>query len=223
VPGGRYDTLFSNCIRTFGWEMFLASVPHHEEEFDRVLEGFTEISIAESEAWARTGLEVFITHDDIAWTEGLVFSPAWYRRHVIPRYSRIWEPLKRNGSPVIFLSDGFMFEPVVPLDLMVAKFGRTKVLVCNGDCRILQFGAKEDVSREVRRCVDLGRDCPGYFMALGNHIPNTISTPSSGCAGAVRGGSGGSPPLSARGRWGGPGSTPRAPPPRAMARSRGPG
>ena len=52
--------------RTFGWEMFLASVPHHEEEFDRVLEGFTEISIAESEAWARTGLEVFITHDDIA-------------------------------------------------------------------------------------------------------------------------------------------------------------
>jgi hypothetical protein len=190
VPGGRYDTLFSACIRTFGWEMFLASVPHHEEEFDRVLEGFTEISIAESEAWARTGVDVLLTHDDIAWTQGLVFAPEWYRKYIIPRYTRIWKPLKDRGIPVIFLSDGsfgplvddiaaagadgFMFEPTVPLDMMAEKFGKTKVLVGNADCRILQFGTKEAIRAEVKRCVDLGRDCPGFFMSVSNHLPNGI-------------------------------------------------
>lgn len=27
---------------------------------------------------------------------------------------------------------------------------------------------------EVKRCVDLGRDCPGYFFAVGNHIPANV-------------------------------------------------
>jgi uroporphyrinogen-III decarboxylase len=170
--------------------MFLASVPHHEEEFDRVLEGFTQISIAESEAWAHTDVEVILTHDDIAWTAGLVFSPDWYRRFIVPRYARIWKPLKERGIPVIFLSDGnfsalvddiaaagadgFMFEPVVPLEMMVEKFGREKVLIGNADCRILQFGTKDDIRREVRRCTDLGRRCPGFVMTVANHIPNGI-------------------------------------------------
>jgi hypothetical protein len=190
VPGGRYHTLFSACIRTFGWEMFLSSVPHNEERFDRVLEGFTQISIAESEAWARAGAEVLQAHDDIAWTAGLVFSPEWYRRFIVPRYKRIWQPLKDRGIPVIFISDGnfsplvddiaaagadgFMFEPTVSLDMMVGKFGADKVLIGNADCRILQFGSSEDVRREVRRCVDLGRRCPGFFMTVSNHIPNGI-------------------------------------------------
>lgn len=25
--------------------------------------------------------------------------------------------------------------------------------------------------REVKRCMDIGKNCPGFFMAVGNHIP----------------------------------------------------
>ncbi len=39
---------------------------------------------------------------------------------------------------------------------------------------MLQFGKKEDIRREVERCVNAGRNCPGYFMAVSNHIPNGI-------------------------------------------------
>ena len=28
--------------------------------------------------------------------------------------------------------------------------------------------------REVERCVRIGRDCPGFFMAVGNHIPSNV-------------------------------------------------
>jgi uroporphyrinogen-III decarboxylase len=44
----------------------------------------------------------------------------------------------------------------------------------NADCRILQFGTREDIEREIKRCIDLGRNCPGYFMLTSNHIPNGI-------------------------------------------------
>jgi len=44
VTGGRYNSLFSACIRTFGWDMFLTSVPGNEEKFDRILEGFFKIT-----------------------------------------------------------------------------------------------------------------------------------------------------------------------------------
>lgn len=190
-PGGRYHTLFSACIRTFGWDMFLGSVySANYEKFDRVLEGFFKISLAEAEAWAESGIEVFITHDDICWTSGAVFPPEWYRRYIFPRYKKIWEPLKEAGVKVLYCSDGtytefiddiagagadgFILEPTTSLEDIACKYGKTKVIIGNMDCRVLQFGTKEDIYNEVKRCADIGKDCPGYFFAAGNHIPNGI-------------------------------------------------
>lgn len=190
VPGGRYHSIFSACIRTFGWDMFLTSVPHHEEEFDRILEGFMKLSAAEAEAWAETDIKAYITHDDIVWTAGPVFHPEWYRKYIFPKYKKIWEPLKEKGIKVIYCSDGnydafvddiaqagadgFIFEPVTSLDAIVEKYGKSKIIMGNADCRILQFGNREDIYMEVKRCTDLGRKCPGYFFLMSNHIPNNI-------------------------------------------------
>jgi len=189
-PGGRYHSVFSACIRTFGWDMFLSSVPGNEEAFDRVLEGFAQLSLVESKAWAETDIEAYICHDDITWTSGPVFNPAWYRKYIFPRYEMIWEPLKKAGKKILYCSDGtfspfiddivacgsngFIFEPTTDLEYMVKKYGKTQVIVGNVDCRALQFGDKAAVRAEVDRCIQLGRDCPGYFMAVGNHIPNGI-------------------------------------------------
>lgn len=64
-PGGYYKTLFSACIHVFGWEMFLSSAALDEKRFDRVLEGFFQISLANYRAWAKTSIRAFICHDDI--------------------------------------------------------------------------------------------------------------------------------------------------------------
>lgn len=190
VPGGRYHSLFSACIRTFGWDMFLTSVPHHEEEFDKVLEGFMELSIAEATAWAETDIKTYITHDDIVWTAGAVFHPEWYKKYIFPKYKKIWAPLKEKGIKIIYCSDGnvtqfiddvadagadgFLFEPVTSLDYIVEKYGKTKIIMGNADCRVMQFGTKEEIYKEVKRCTDIGKQCPGYFMLASNHLPNGI-------------------------------------------------
>ncbi len=189
-PGGYYKTIFSACIATFGWDMFLSSAPLDYERFDRVLEGFFRISMANHEAWSRTSAPVFICHDDMVWSEGAVFHPEWYRKYVFPRYKKLWSVLKEAGKTVLFCSDGdftefvddianagadgFIFEPLTDLELVVKRYGKTKVIMGNVDTRILTFGTKEGIYRDVKRCADLGKDCPGYFFAVGNHIPHNV-------------------------------------------------
>ena len=35
-------------------------------------------------------------------------------------------------------------------------------------------GAAGTVVAEVKRCADIGRKLPGYFFAVGNHIPYNV-------------------------------------------------
>jgi len=190
LPGGLYRSLFSFCIHTFGWETFLSAAAEDEERFDKVLDGYFKIIMAYTQAWAKTDIEVFLTHDDIVWTAGPVFRPKWYRDHVFPRYRKYWEVVRNAGKKVLFCSDGnfdefvddiaaagaqgFIFEPLTNLDYIVRRYGKTHVIIGNADTRALTFGKKEDVRREVQRCMTLGRTCPGFFFAVGNHIPPNV-------------------------------------------------
>jgi len=189
-PGGYYKTLVSGCIEAFGWEMFLAAVGADPEGFDNVLEGIYRLSEHHFRAWAKTSIECFICHDDMVWSQGAIFRPAWYRKHIFPRYERLWHILHDAGKTVLFCSDGdftefaddlaaagadgFIFEPLTSLEYIVERYGQSKVIIGNIDTRILTFGSREGIHAEVKRCADLGRDCPGYFFAVGNHIPPNV-------------------------------------------------
>ncbi len=189
-PGGYYKTLFSACIHVFGWEMFLAGAALDEERFDKVLEGFYQISLANYRAWAETDMKFFVCHDDIVWSSGAVFHPNWYRKHIFPRYRKLWRFLKEKGIKVLFCSDGdftefvddlveagaegFIFEPLTSLEYIAGKYGRTHIMIGNVDCRVLTFGTREKIYQDVKRCADIGRDLPGYFFAVGNHIPSNV-------------------------------------------------
>ncbi|NPV09816.1 MAG: hypothetical protein HPY83_17885 [Anaerolineae bacterium] len=189
-PGGYYKTIVSGCIQAFGWEMFLTAVGADPEGFDRVLEGIFRLSQHHFRAWARTSIRAFICHDDMVWSQGAIFRPAWYREHIFPRYRKLWQILHDAGKIVLFCSDGdftqfvddladagadgFIFEPLTSLEYVVERYGRSKVIIGNADARILTFGDKEAIRAEVKRCTELGRHCPGYFMAVGNHIPPNI-------------------------------------------------
>ena len=78
-------------------------------------------------------------------------------------------------------ADGFIFEPYTRLDTIVERYGKTHVIVGNVDTRILTFGTHDQIRAEVKRCADLGRDCPGYFFAVGNHIPYNVPIPAVEC------------------------------------------
>lgn len=190
-PGGYYKTLVSGCIQSFGWDMFLQAVGADPVRFgEYVLEGFYQLTLANIKAWAKTDIKVFICHDDIVWTQGAIFHPEWYRKYIFPRYKKLWQPLKEKGIKVTFCSDGnytqfvddiafagadgFIFEPLTSLELIVEKYGRSHIIIGNADCRILTFGNKDDIEKEVKRCMETAKHCPGFIMAVGNHIPSNV-------------------------------------------------
>ena len=190
VPGGLYMSLVSFAIAAFGWENLLAAAGMDGDRFGGVLSRWADLLMGYVQAWAATDIEVFITHDDIVWTSGAIFRPEFYRTYVFPSYKRYWQALKDAGKKILFCSDGnytdfiddiaaagadgFIFEPTTDLDYVAARYGRTHAIIGNADCRILTFGSREDIDREVARCMDAGRDCPGFFFAVGNHIPPNV-------------------------------------------------
>ena len=196
-PGGFYNSVFTWNIKTFGWELFMVAAKTDSRRFEQILDQFTEISMMVVEAHIQAEVPIFLCHDDIVWASGPVFSPAWMREQVFPRLKRLWAPLREAHIKVLFCSDGnfdefvddlaeagaegFILEPLTDLKTIVERYGQTHVIIGNADSRILQFGSAEEIRAEVKRCADLGRNCPGYFFAVGNHIPYTVPIPSIDC------------------------------------------
>jgi hypothetical protein len=189
-PGGIYRTIVSFMIAAFGWELLLEAAGTNLKRFEWLIERFFEVSRSYYLAWARTDIEAFICHDDMVWAQGAFMQPACYRKNIFPRYRELWRPLKERGIKLLFCSDGnftefvddlaeagadgFIFEPITDLAYVVRNYGRTHVIIGNADCRILMRGNEDEIRADVKRCLDLGRDCPGYFFAVGNHIPAGI-------------------------------------------------
>jgi uroporphyrinogen-III decarboxylase len=162
-----------------------------QKRFTPVLDSIFRRTLAHNRAWAETSIEAFIQHDDFVWSAGAFMDPAYYRAEIIPRYAELWRVLHEGGKKVLFCSDanwieflddiaeagadGFIFEPMMPLEPVVERYGRSHVIVGSKvDCRTMAFGTPEAIRAEVEATLKLAADCPGFVFAVGNHIPANV-------------------------------------------------
>ena len=185
---GIYVTCVSGLIALFGWDMLLLAAGVDSDGFGDMTNRYASWIQQYWDALADADLPVAMMHDDMVWTEGAIFRPEWYRKYVFPNYKKYLEPVLASGKKVMFCSDGdftefvddiaasgvhgFVFEPLTSLEAIAEKYGQTHVIVGNADTRILLSGSKSAIRAEVERCMDVGRECPGFFMAVGNQIPS---------------------------------------------------
>jgi hypothetical protein len=186
VPGGYYKTIVSGAIEAFGWDMLLLAAADRER-FEKVLDSIFRLSLHHFRAWAKTSIKAFICHDDMVWAGGPFVEPDFYRRVIFPRYRRLWAVLKDAGKKVLFCSDGdwsmfvddivwagadgFIFEPLMALEPIVRKYGRSHVIVgSNVDCRTLTWGTRDEIQAQIDSTLKLALPCPGFMFAVGNHI-----------------------------------------------------
>ena len=184
---GVYITLFSGMIAIFGWDMLLTAGGLAPDRFGEMVNRYANWMQLYYDAMADCDAQVIWSHDDIVWAAGPVFRPAWYRKYIFPNYKKYYAPLLETGKKVIFVSDGnytsfvddiamtgasgFFFEPLTDLNYVVERYGQSHIIIGNVDTRVLLSGTREDIKREVQRCMDLGKPCPGYFMSVTNMIP----------------------------------------------------
>ena len=184
---GTYITLFSGLIQMFGWDLLLTAGGLDPDGLGRVADRYARWMQPFYDALADSDVPVIYSHDDLVWAAGPVFHPDWYRRHIFPLQRRLWAPCVEAGKKVLFICDGnydafvddvaannaagFFLECHTNLRDLAERYGRTHVLIGNADTRILLSGPKEAIRAEVRRCMDVGRACPGFFMSVTNMIP----------------------------------------------------
>lgn len=185
---GIYVTCVSGLIEIFGWEMLLLAAGLDPDGFGEVANRYASWIQQYFDALADAHVPVVMIHDDIVWTSGPMVHPQWYRKYVFPNYKKLFAPLRDSGKKIMYTSDGtytefiddiaatgvhgFVMEPTTDMQYVAEKYGKTHVFIGNADTRALLNGTKEDIYAEVKRCMDIGKDCPGFFMAVGNHIPS---------------------------------------------------
>jgi hypothetical protein len=191
VSGPYYTTLFQCGIMVFGWPLFLTAAGAEPEQFQRILEGFAELTRRNIAEYAAEKPPFLFIHDDIAMQHGMVFHPTWYRQRLFPLYERILEPVRANGvTRTCFVSDGdytavvpdllalgfdgLMVSPNMNLGAIAREYGKDHFLVGNVDTAVLTFGDQDDVRREVARCVEEGKAAGGHIIKAIGDMPYNI-------------------------------------------------
>jgi len=184
---GVYITCVSGLIDLFGWEMLLLAAGTDAKAFGDLTNRYSSWVLQYYHALADADVPVVMSHDDIVWTAGAFMPPEWYRKYVFPNYKRFFRPLIDSGKKILYTSDGdytafiddiaacgitgFVLEPMTDMAYIAEAYGQTHAFIGNADTRILLSGTKRQIRREVERCMAIGKDCPGFFLAVGNHIP----------------------------------------------------
>ena len=192
---GVYISCISGFIAMFGWEMLLTALGEDPVRFGELTNRYEDWIGQHFRALADCEAPYIMIHDDMVWTEGAFAHPDWYRKYIFPNFKKNFAPILEAGKKIIFTADGtytefiddiadcgaggFVIEPTTDMKYIADKYGKTHVFVGNADTRILLHGTKEDIYNEVKRCMDTGKSCPGFFMAVGNHIP--ANTPVESC------------------------------------------
>lgn len=185
---GIYTTLVSGLIEIFGWENLLLAAGTDPAAFGKLTSRYADWVLQLFEALAEADVPVVMVHDDMVWTSGPIFSPRFYRQFLFPNLKRLLHPLRESGKKIMFTSDGnfsafiddiadcgvhgFVMEPMTDMAAIAQKYGKTHVFIGNADTRVLLSGSREDIRVEVERCMAIGKPYPGFFMAVGNHIPS---------------------------------------------------
>jgi hypothetical protein len=184
---GIYTTCVSGLIDLFGWDWLLLAAGTDPERFGRLTLRYNRWIRHFFEALADADVPVVMIHDDIVWSSGPFINPAWYRECVFPGYREHFGLLRESGKKILYTSDadytvfvddiaacgvhGFVMEPMTDMAYVARTYGKTHAFIGNADTRVLLSGSREDIRAEVERCMAIGKGCPGFFMAVGNHIP----------------------------------------------------
>ena len=184
---GIYVTCMSGLIELMGWDTLMSAAGIDPAAFGAFVNRYSDWILQYFQALADSKSPVVMVHDDIVWGTGPFLNPEFYRQFIFPNYKKLFRPLHEKNKKILYTSDGnftefiddiaecgvngFVLEPLTDMEYIAKKYGQTHCIVGNADTNVLLRGTKGEIETEVRRCMDIGKKCPGFFMAVGNHIP----------------------------------------------------
>jgi len=183
--GEFYLTLVTYLDIHIGLKMMARLGRQNPDVLDELVFKYAQVARKHVEAWSRTGIKAFVSHDDVAWREGLFFPLEWYRRHVVQWWKHIWKPVKDKGIKLIYVSDGdyrSLMEDLVKIGVdgfhvewdprfsrkdvekLMEKYGGNKIFLLHPSYEVLSRGSISEVEEEARWFISLSRKYPSVFL-----------------------------------------------------------
>jgi uroporphyrinogen decarboxylase len=138
-------------------------------------------------------LDVLYLADDVAFRNGLMINPEHFKRMWIPRMKHVMEPAEQKGIPIIFHSDGTLYDlipsliemgftclnPIEPygMDILEVKrrWGNDIALMGNFDIAgTLAFGTPDEVRQEVSEALPALKAGGRYIAASSHSITSAV-------------------------------------------------
>lgn len=177
-----YTTFFMWGVEYLGWDIFMMAAMMDPQGFkEKFLDPAFDASLANIEELCKAECPFVFLHDDLADARGPIFPPSWYDRFILPRYPKLFAPVKRAGKKVIFVADGnmrhflrplrelgvdgVMFEnPATDFSLILEYF-HDRFIIGGADTQVLTFGEPAAITKHVEEIAECTKGIPGFALS----------------------------------------------------------
>lgn len=191
---GQYGDIFTMTWEMMGFENFSLALFEDDELIKMINDTVGSIVLSMFENMSQLDeVKALWYSDDIAYTNGLMVSPETLDKYFFPWLKKIGEIAKSVDKPLIYHSDGVLFDvmdelidcgvnalhPIEPkaMDIVEVKkrFGNKLCLIGNIDVDLLARGSKEEVIKNVLFNIENVGVNGGYCVGSGNSIPEYVN------------------------------------------------
>jgi hypothetical protein len=183
ITRGDAERLFDRLYFLRGFENLMVDIADDAPELDALIRVLSAHEHALVEQWIRIGVDMITFHTDIGTQQGLMISPASFRKHLKPLFSSLFHKIRAAGSIVLLSSDGRILEIVddlVECGLTIhdpqlrangiqdiARTYKGKLCVnLDLDRQSFPFLSPAELRDQVKSCVDAMYDPKGGLMLL---------------------------------------------------------
>lgn len=201
LPSDMKIMLHNADIFTYAWEMLgfnnLCFLSIEEPQFVKeVMDSLGRAQLAVTRRAAEicgNKLGFIFYSDDIAYTEGLMLSPGFFREMLFPWIERFVALGREYGVPLVYHTDGRLYDvfddfarigvkgvqPLEPksMDPLIIKerWPRKFCLMGNIDLDLMARGSADDVEKYVRDRIDKLNVGGGYMPGVSNTVPDYVN------------------------------------------------
>jgi uroporphyrinogen decarboxylase len=180
---GEAERLFDRLYFLRGFENLMFDFAQEPPELDKLIDILSDHEHKVVDHWISVGVDMISFHTDIGTQQGLMISPASFRRHLKPMYASLFRKIREAGTIVLLSSDGRILEIVDDLiecglsihdpqlranginDIVKAYKGKLCVNL-DLDRQSFPFLTPGQLRDQVKSCVDAMFDPQGGLMLL---------------------------------------------------------
>lgn len=169
---GHGEDLFTRLYYLRGFENLMIDIATDDPHLLDLIEMLADYEMKLVDKWLEIGVDRIAFHTDIGTQNGLMISPAKFRKHIKPMFKKIFMTCRNAGTHVFLSSDGCLLEiiddlvecgvsvhdPQVRANTIegISKVYKGKLCasVDLDQQKILPFGTPRDIDKHVKEVVE---------------------------------------------------------------------